>query len=293
SVEPGVPSEPVLTDFGWHVLLVREVRVGQEVSFEDAREQLAATQAVSDGERAFNDLIGRLVDQVYRNPGPLGPAAREAGLPVQKAGPFVRGGGEGIAADPAVQRAAFSDALVQDGTVSDPIELGTNHSVLIRVTEHQPERERPLAEVRDQVVAAIRMDRARQAALAEADAAVAELAGGKALAEVSEARGWQHMALPGMRRGMPMPSAEANEAIFAAPEPAEGGVSTGRVLQEDGSIVVYSVSRVVPGDVGEASAEERTMIAGQLSRLAGDEDAMALLRALRKQVRVTTVEARL
>ncbi|MGY1459174.1 SurA N-terminal domain-containing protein [Luteimonas sp. A534] len=293
AAQPGVASDPVLTDFGWHVLLVRDVREGRDVPFEDAREELAAAQAVSDRERGFNELIGRLVDQVYRNPSSLGPAAREAGLPVQKAGPFVRGGGEGVAANPAVQRAAFSDALVQDGTVSDPIELGTNHSVLIRVTEHQPERERPLAEVRDQVVASIRVDRARQAALAEADAAVAEIAGGKALAELSEASGWQHMALPGMRRGMPMPSAEANEGIFAAPEPAEGGVSAGRVVQDDGSIVVYAVTRVVPGDVAEASAEERNMIAGQLARLAGDEDAMALLRALRKQVRVTTIEARL
>ena len=293
AAEPGVASDPVLTDFGWHVLLVREVRAGREVPFEEARAELAEAQAVSDRERGFNELIGRLVDQVYRNPSSLAPAAREAGLPVQKAGPFVRGGGEGIAAHPLVQRAAYSDALVQDGTVSDPIELDTNHTVLIRVTAHEPERERTLAEVRDQVVAAIRVDRARQAALAGADEAVAEVAGGAALAEVAEARGWQHLALPGMRRGLPMPSEQANQAIFAAPEPAEGGVSAGRVLQDDGSIVVYAVTRVVPGDPAEASAEERQMIAGQLARMAGDEDAMALLRGLRQSMRVTTLEARL
>ena len=290
---PGVATDPVLTDFGWHVLLVREVRQGKDVSFEDARAELAATQAVSDRERGFNELIGRLVDQVYRNPGSLAPAAREAGLPVQKAGPFIRGGGEGIAAHPSVQRAAFSDALVQDGTVSDPIELEGSHSVLIRVTAHQPERERPLAEVRDQVVAAIRADRASQAALAEADAAVAEVAGGTALEGIAEARSWQYMALPGMRRGLPMPTEQASEAIFAAPEPVEGGVSAGRVLQDDGSIVVYAVTKVTPGDVAEASAEEREMLASQLSQMAGQEDAMALLRVLRANVHVTTNEARL
>ena len=287
----GVASEPVLTDFGWHVLLVRDEREGKEVPFEEAREELAMAQAANDRERAFNDLIGRLVDHVYRNPGSLAPAAAEAGLPVQKAGPFVRGGGEGIAADPAVQRAAFSDALVQDGTVSDPIELGTNHSVLIRVTAHQPERERPLADVRDQVVAAIRADRAGKALLAEVDAAVAEIAAGKPLAEAAEARGWQHMELPGMRRGMPVPTPAAGEAIFAAPEPEEGAVSAGRVPQEDGSIVLYAVSKVVPGNVEEASAEERAMLAEQMARMAGDQDALTLLRALRERMRVTTIEA--
>ncbi|GHD70174.1 peptidylprolyl isomerase [Luteimonas padinae] len=293
SVEPGVPSEPVLTDFGWHVLLVREVREGRAVGFEEARAELAAAQAVTDGERAFNELIGRLVDQIYRNPSSLAPAAREAGLPVQKAGPFVRGGGEGIVANEQVQRAAFSEALVQDGTVSDPIELGPNHSVLIRVTAHEPERERPLADVRDEVVAAIRADRASKAVLAEADAAVAEVAGGKPLAEVAEAKGWMHMPMPGTPRGMPMPSAEANEAIFAAPAPAEGKVSAGRVLQDDGSVVVYAVEKVTPGDAAAASAEERTMLQTQLAGMAGNEDAMALMRALRQRMRVTTVEARL
>ena len=293
SVEPGVVGDPVLTDYGWHVLLVRDVRAGKEVPFEEVRAELAEAQAVTDRERAFNDLIGRLVDQVYRNPGSLGPAAAEAGLPVQKAGPFVRGGGEGVAADPAVQRAAFSDALVEDGTVSDPIEIGNSHSVLIRVTGHQPERERPLADVRDDVVAAIRADRARKALLESVDAAVAEVTGGKPLPEVAEGRGWVHMDVPDMRRGMPMPSAEANEAVFAAPEPAEGQVSAGRVLQDDGSVVVYAVRSVTPGDAAEASEQERAMLRQQMARMAGDEDAMALLRALRQRMHVTTNETRL
>ena len=288
---PGVPTDPVLTDFGWHVLLVRETREGRQVTFEEAREELAALQAVSDRERAFNDMIGRLVDQVYRNPGSLGPTAREAGLPVQKAGPFTRGGGEGIASHPAVQRAAFSDALVQDGTVSDPIEIDTSHTVLIRVTAHQPERERPLAEVRDEVVAAIRADRARQAALAAADAAVEAVAGGRPLAEVAEAQGWMHMGMPEMQRGMPVPSAEANRAIFAAGAPAAGAVSAGRLAQDDGSIVVYAVKGVTPGDSAAANAEERAMLAAQMARMAGDEDAMALLKALRERMRITRVEA--
>ena len=101
----------------------------------------------SDRDRGFNELIGKLVDEVYRNPSSLAPAARAAGLPVQTIGPFARGTQEGIAANAAVQRAAFSEALVQDGTVSDPIEVAPGHSVLIRVTEHAPERALALTKV--------------------------------------------------------------------------------------------------------------------------------------------------
>src|SRR5690606_42006121 len=88
-------------------------------------------------ERALNDLASRLVDQVYKNPTWLAAAAQAAGLQVQRIGPVARGAGEGIFSSPAVQRAAFSEALVEDGTVSDPIEIAPGHSVLLRVVGHE------------------------------------------------------------------------------------------------------------------------------------------------------------
>ena len=96
-------------------------------------------------------------------------------LPVQTLGPFARGQ-PGIAANPAVQRAAFSDALIQDGTVSDPIEIGPEHSVLIRVTEHTRAQALPLAQVRKQVIAAIRLRPRRQGRGSRRDAMVAHCA---------------------------------------------------------------------------------------------------------------------
>jgi peptidyl-prolyl cis-trans isomerase D len=293
ALAPGQVSAPVKTDFGWHVLQVREVRAGNTVSFEDAREELARAEAAVARERAFNELIGRMVDQVYRNPGSLASAAKEAGLPVAKAGPFPRGGGEGIAAAAAVQRAAFSDALVQDGTVSDPIELEPGHSVLIRVTDHAPEAERPLAQVKDAVVLAVQQDRAARAVRAEADAAAARVAKGEALDAIAEGAGWAFQDMPGVQRGMPVPTPEASAELFAAPAPAEGAVSSGVIALDDGRMVVYAVRKVIPGNPAEASAQERAMVASQLERMVGESDALALSRALRQRMRITVVESRL
>ncbi len=120
---------------------------------------LAAEITKEAADRAFNDLSGKLMDEVYKNPTELASAAKQAGLPVQVLGPFNKAMPIGIAATPAVMRAAFSDALVQDGTVSDPIQIAPGHSVVLRVTKHEPEQVLPLAQVRDQVIAAIRADR--------------------------------------------------------------------------------------------------------------------------------------
>ena len=293
AMQPGEVRGPVKSDFGWHVIQLREARSGQQVSFEDAREALAAEQATSDRERGFNELIGRLVDQVYRNPSSLAPAAREAKLPVQKLGPFSRDDASGIAANPAVLRAAFSEALVQDGTVSDPIEIAPGHSVLIRVTQHNPERALPLAQVRDRVVAAIRADRATKAAAKAADDAVAKLRGGETLQALAQANGWQVQDVPGVPRGAPVPAPEAGDAYFQAAAPAEGKPSAGKVVLDDGSIVLFTVNRVQPGDPAQASEQELAMLRQQLAQMAGNEDATALVRALRERMRITVVEARL
>jgi peptidyl-prolyl cis-trans isomerase D len=293
AMQPGQVSGPVKTEFGWHVIQLREVKVGSQVPFEQVREQLAKEQADADRERMFNDLTGKLVDQVYKNPTTLAPAARAANLPVLKAGPIARGQGSGIAANPAVQRAAFSETLIQDGTVSDPIEIAPDHSVLIRVVAHEQARALPLAQVSQQVIAAIRADRATKAAAAVADAMVAAVRGGKPLAEVAAARQLATSDVPALPRGAPVPDAKANEAMFSVPAPAAGKVTPGKVVLDDGRIVVFAVSRMIPGDPKEASAEQRTTLQLQLGQVAGNDDARALVKSLRKRMKITVAESRL
>nr|MDQ2703471.1 SurA N-terminal domain-containing protein [Pseudomonadota bacterium] len=64
AMEAGDVSAPVKSDFGWHVIQLREIRAGESVPFEQVRDQLAQQQADADRERAFNDLTGRMVDLV-------------------------------------------------------------------------------------------------------------------------------------------------------------------------------------------------------------------------------------
>ena len=79
ALEPGSVSNPVKTDFGWHVIKLHEVKAGARESFEEVRETLAAEQAEADREQAFNDISSQVVDAVLANPGALAPAAEIAG----------------------------------------------------------------------------------------------------------------------------------------------------------------------------------------------------------------------
>ncbi|SBV35156.1 Parvulin-like peptidyl-prolyl isomerase [uncultured Stenotrophomonas sp.] len=293
AMQPGEVSGPVKTEFGYHVLQLRETKGGEGQPFEEVRDQLAAEQLQADTERAFNELSGKLVDLVYKNPTVLESAAEELKLPVQTLGPFSRATASGIAANPAVLRAAFSDALKEDGTVSDPIELGPNRNVMIRVTEHTPEQAIPLEQAREQVIAAVRANRAEEASKKAADALLAKLEGGQTLQALAEGEHLQLLPIPGLPRSAPMPTAAANRAVFTATPPAGDKPSYGKVMLDDGRYAVFALTKVTPGKLDEVPEPQRAMLKQQLSQIDGAAAAKAYVDGMRKRFKVQVQESQL
>ncbi len=291
---PGV-SDAVETEFGWHVIQLREVKAGQQEPFEQVRDALAEEQATADRERAVNDVMTQVVDQIYKNPNDLSGVAAASGLKVETLGPVSRESSEGIMASPGVKRAAFDEVRIQDGTISDPVEIAPGHNVVIRVSAHQPESARPFDKVRDEVTAAVRADRLLKDARKQGAALVARLKAGDTLASIAASKGLSEPnAIPGVPRGAPVPSVEVNEAMFAVDAPAGEGASTpGMAPLPDGSLVLFTVDKVVPGDASTIDDAQREMLKGQVEQVSGYEDAQAYIRELRKRMTVTVFEENL
>ena len=287
----GQISAPVKSEFGWHIIKVSEVRPAVQRPFEEVRADLERELAQGSQEREFNDLIGKLVDEVLKSPTSLEPAAKAMGLTVQTTPAFTRAGGPGIAGDQKVLRAAFSDTLIQDGTASDPIEIGPDKTVLIRVFDHEPERALPLAQVRDAVIAAIRADRQRKAAAAAADARLKE-AESKGLADAANAAKLAMGGLDGMQRGMPIPSQQAADVLFNQPRPENDRPRLGKALV-GGAYMVYAIRAVHDGNLAQVTAQDRNTLREQMTLANGERAREAFIRALRARYQIKVAEDRL
>ena len=168
-------SEPIQTGFGWHVIQLLEIRESSGMSFDEARMLLVGEYEEEVAARAFLEQADRLVDLIYEDPTTLDSAAMVMELQVNTAGPFSRTGGQGVAANAEVIEASFSDLVLLQGSVSDPVNLDENRLVMIRLSEHLPVALKPLDEVRNEIVATLSDNLARDNAKAQATELLAAL----------------------------------------------------------------------------------------------------------------------
>lgn len=293
ALQAGQVSAPVRSQYGWHVIQVRDVKAGIAKTYEDVKPELEAELKKQSSERALSNALGELTDEAYKNPASFAATAKRLGLTVQTAGPLAMGQGDGVLANPTVQRVLFAkNAAESMGAVSDPIKVGENHNVLLRVVSRTPERQRPLAEVRANVEADVRSERIRKATAAKADALVAAVKAGQALEVAAVAQGALLQNKGEIVRGE-IPTPEVNRAMFAVPRPAAGKQSPGKAVLPDGSMLVFAVTEAKPGDAARVPAEVREQIMKQLGDAYGVSSAMNYVKALKKQFKIKVAEDRM
>lgn len=287
-------SEPVQTGFGWHVIRLEEIRPSSGMSYEEARQTLIEEHQEEEAEREYLEIADRLVDIIYEDPTTLESAALELGMEIQTTEAFSRAGGEGIAANPQVVEAAFSDLVLLQDSVSDPVDLGDNHMAVIKLLEHLPATIRPLDDVRDEIVAQLRQQRAADAARAAAEAFLEELEaqaeGG--LAALAERHGLEVTEVEAARRGSAEPDPLLVTEIFRMPRPQEGQ-TTQDVLPAADAFAVVVLEQVADGQLEQGAVLARQQYRRRVANAAAAAESLGLLKQLREAAQVEVFEERL
>jgi len=292
AMQKGQISKPVLSSDGYHIIWLRDVRSGESKPFEEVRDQLVKEATTADRDRTYNEVAGKMSDNTYQNPTSLEPASVALKLPIKTTALFTRKGGEGVAANPKVVAAAFSDDVLVQGNNSGLIDLGNNHSVVIHVDQHVPAAAKPLAEVRADVQQKILDERAAAVEKKQADEALARLRKGEAMDDVAKSLGASITTVNEVVRHAQMPAPLLTQA-FLLPHPAAGKPQFAAVDMLDGSYVLLAVDKVQDGDLSKVPSEQRDSLRQQMAQAYGYEATRELIDQLKAKTKIKINQQRL
>ena len=144
-------SEVVKTDYGYHIIKLNEIQPLSLQSFEEVEGQLLALHKKNVNQKELYNLQEELSNLAYEEP--IDVVSSQLDLELQTSDFFSELSTE---YDEVFVSTAFSDVVFKNGENSDVIELSKDRFIVMSLANHQPERQKLLDEVEDQLVDILR-----------------------------------------------------------------------------------------------------------------------------------------
>lgn len=293
ALEPEEVSEPVRTDFGYHLIRLDDIREGGTPEFETVRDELRQELQEQYAEQDLFEQAETLDELAFEHPDTLQPAADALDRPIQESEPFSREGGQGLGRYPEVVEEAFSPDVLEDGYNSGLIELDADRYLVLRVTEHMPERVPDLEEIEQQVRSDLEQERRRAAARELADEIESRLRDGQEPQAVAEESGLDWREAGYVTREQDELPAGVTDFAYRLARPAESEARYGVTQVDEEAFAVVGVTGIRDGERAELDAETRNTLKEQLVGLFRERTLEAAVAELRDSAGVRIHEDRL
>ncbi len=283
----GDVSAPLKTQFGYHILKLEEIQAQEVRPFEEVRAELDSNYRTAHSADLFGEREEQIRSQIEKGNNDLDKIAQDLDLTRGTIEQFPRGGGaEPLGSSPELQQKVFSDATLNQGKIGGPVALGDDRIVIFKVREHHKSEVKPVAEVRDEIVAALRHERGVAGAKAAAEAALKRLEGGEKIEEVAKGLGLSVDPPRYVGRADPSIKADLRTAVFEAPRPSGAPVVRLAAL-EDGSsaLFVLSGTRIADANANPAMTAQQNM---RLLQRTARGEVTAYLNEARRKARIVT-----
>ena len=177
ALEEGEVSQPVVSEFGVHLIRADRVVAADVPSLDEVRDELTTSVKEEKAGYQYAEMAQELANLAF-SASSLDEVAQIVNLPVQQSEFFTAAQGEGIADNSDIRRIAFEDKMKLDRELSELVETEDGAIVFV-VSEFNEAEAKPLAEVRDQIVARLK----KEQALAAAETAMQAVISGDAEAD--------------------------------------------------------------------------------------------------------------
>ena len=245
-LDVGAVSDIVESKAGIHLLKLLDKKAvdvpSKELLVPAIREELELQMA----QDLMPERIEELKDISY-NATSLQGTADQMALDLKVSEPFTRSGGVGVAASTQVVNAAYSEPVLDEGYVSEVIELSDSLVLVLAVSERIKPSLKPLGDVKPQIEMAIKSEKVSEQILVKGKVLEQKVKSGNSIESVakSEDLKWQ-VSLNTKRLGGSQ-NDPIRQRVFAMPTPEESPI-VDYLLLPNGDYVLVSLVKVEAGD---------------------------------------------
>ncbi len=271
SMQQGEISKPILSEYGYHILKLEEVTDGSVAIFDDVRDKVEINYKLEQAEKQFFDLYDQLATLTFEHPDTLEIAAEDLGLTIQESD-FLARNGASVAqlSHPKILSAAFSEDVLLDGINSELIEIDSNQVIVLRLLDHRPIEMRPMEEVYDEIMDAIRFEKGSEQTNLIGDNVIDSLNKGVTQTALEEEYSIEWKQVTAVKRDTTEIDREIVQNAFSADKPSDKPVIQGIALT-GGDFVVLSVNAVNNVDPETVTQEAVQPVINQIQQYTRSE----------------------
>ncbi|MFT4563465.1 MAG: peptidyl-prolyl cis-trans isomerase D [Gammaproteobacteria bacterium] len=292
AMSEGDISEPIRSEFGFHVIRLKAISPSGIKSLEDARIEVEASYRREQAESLYFEQAEQLSDLAYEHPDSLDVAAEILDLPIKNTDKLSRSELAFMFSEQ-VTEAAFEPEVLLEGLNSAPIEISNNRIVVVRIAEHAPSRVPVLNDVIATVTKDFTETRARDVVHTHGNSLVERLNNGEQLTGVMSQGDLKWEQVDGAKRE----SAKINRAILRVAFRTAAG--TGNEVRYAGVPIgisdfgVVGISNVVLPPVNELSTSEISQLRREVSAARSSGNWLDFMKLLKSDSKIETYPDRL
>lgn len=279
AMSPGSVSDPVETEFGYHIIKLSEVK-GSAQTYDQVKNQIRGELMNQKALSKFAEVAESFSNTVYEQSASLEPAAKANHLEVQKSGWLSRDeAARFFKNSDKLAAAIFSDETMKNKRNTEAVEIAPNTLAAARVVDRRPPSIKPFEEVKGDIEEAMKKDQAAKMARAEGEKSLATLKQGGSVADLS----WSSPVTIERSDAQGLSPSVVTKAfqMDTSKLPAYAGS-----VAVDGSYVLIKVGAVADGLKG-MNADDRKAAIAKYNTALGSEYFLAYVRSLRNRAKIT------
>ena len=278
-------SEPVISEFGVHLLKLTEDAENVYQSFDEVRDSIERELKSAEVDLLFAERIEDLSNLAFET-GDLLTISEKLNLEIQSVSSVSQTNGSGLFANSAVLDAAFSNEVILDGNNSDVIEIGDSQAIVLRLSHYNESTLLPLEEAAAEISVILRTEKEREAVAELGELLLAARENGEDIDSLLQENELEWIDAKGVDRNAFTVNREILEHVFSMPKP-ESSASVSNIVLPNATYVLIELNEVAVGELSSIPEPDRERLVSSLESDLGVSDYQSFLNSLKENSDIT------